>query len=391
MTNNRFKILIAPNSFKECADSVEISEFIKTAMFKLIPAQIRNNFEFALHPISDGGDGFLQVCQRTFGVEFLHFEISCPFGNDKFFCPVGYYQPTKTLYIESSEVLGLKNIPLEFRKPMSLSSKGMGELLLQIYDSLDSGILEVEKVIIGIGGTGTNDLGLGMMEVFGLELYDEFDNKLEVLPKNFSKVKKIVVPEFESPFKIELICDVENPLVGKDGASKIFALQKGATTEEVEELDKGFVKILTELEIDKKTIKELHGSGGGLAAAFKIFFDADERFASQFILHDLGIHNNQSNYNLVITGEGKLDSQTIMNKGAMIVVDEFAQKNIPVYFICGLTEGDLPKINNLKVLELAEYFNSQEESIKKIEQGIELACKRIVKDIIQGFTVKNSN
>jgi glycerate kinase len=230
-----------------------------------------------------------------------------------------------------------------------------------------------------------------MMEVFGLELYDEFDNKLEVLPKNFSKVKKIVVPEFESPFKIELICDVENPLVGKDGASKIFALQKGATTEEVEELDKGFVKILTELEIDKKTIKELHGSGGGLAAAFKIFFDADERFASQFILHDLGIHNNQSNYNLVITGEGKLDSQTIMNKGAMIVVDEFAQKNIPVYFICGLTEGDLPKINNLKVLELAEYFNSQEESIKKIEQGIELACKRIVKDIIQGFTVKNSN
>jgi hypothetical protein len=79
-----------------------------------------------------------------------------------------------------------------------------------------------------------------------------------------------------------------------------------------------------------------------------------------------------------------------MNKGAMIVVDEFAQKNIPVYFICGLTEGDLPKIDNMKVLELSEYFNTPEESIKKIEQGIELACKRIVKDIIQLFAKNNS-
>lgn len=390
MNDNQFKVLIAPNSFKECADSVEIAEFIKAAMFKLLPVQIRSQIDFALHPISDGGDGFLQVCQRAFGIEFLHFEISFPFSDEKFFCPVGYYQESKTLYVESAEVLGLKNIPLEFRKPMSLSSKGMGELLLQIYDSIDSGILEVDKVIIGIGGTGTNDLGLGMMEEFGLELYDQYDNKLEVLPKNFSLVEKIIVPEFQSPFQIELICDVENPLIGEDGASKVFTLQKGASAREAEEMDKGFLKILTELEIDKKTIKELHGAGGGLAAAFKIFFNAEEKFASRFIQEDLGIHSKDSNYKLVITGEGKLDSQTLMNKGAMIVVDEFALKNIPVFFICGLTDGDLPKIDNMKVLELSEYFNTPEESIKKIEHGIELACKRIVKEIIQLFAKNNS-
>jgi len=391
MDKKLFKILIAPNSFKECADSVEISEFIKASLFRLIPAQIKSKIDFQLHPISDGGDGFLEVCQRAFGVEYLHFEISYPYNNEKFFCPVGYYQESKTLFVESAEVLGLKIVPKEFRLPMSLSSKGMGDLLLQILDSVESGVLDVTKVIIGIGGTATNDLGLGMMEVFGLELYDKHDQRLDVVPKNFSRVEKIVVPELELPFAIEMICDVENPLLGVKGASKVFAKQKGATDEEIIELDNGFKNILAELEIDKPTIAGLHGSGGGLSAAFKLFFNAEEKFAGEFISKDLGIHDGAAKYNLIITGEGKLDSQTLMNKGAMIVVDEFAKKNVPVYFICGLTDGDLPKVENLKVLELSEYFDSLEESIQKIEKGIELACKKIVKDIIQHFAYKSSN
>lgn len=388
--HKQFKVLIAPNSFKECADSVEITEFIKASLFRLLPAEIKSEIDFWLKPISDGGDGFLEVCQRNFGVEFLHFEISNPFNGDKFFCPVGYFQESKTLYIESAEVLGLKIIPEEFRKPMTLSSRGMGDLLLQILDSVNDGIMDVEKVIIGIGGTGTNDLGMGMMEVFGLELFDAKDNKLEVLPKNFSFVEKIIVPEVSLPFKIELIVDVENPLLGIDGASLLFAEQKGATDEEAMEMEKGFTHILNQLEVDDAAQADLYGAGGGIAAAMKLFFNAEEKFADKFIKEDLKVHVEVSDVDLVITGEGKLDSQTFLNKGAFIVVNEFAQKKIPIIFLCGSSDGNLPEIENLKVIEISEYFDSIEESIQKIDQGIEIACRKISKEIIQLFAKKNS-
>lgn len=389
-TPKKFKVLIAPNSFKECADSVEITEFIKGSLFRLLPEEIKSNIDFYLKPISDGGDGFLQVCQRNFGIEFLHFEISNPFNGDKFFCPVGYFQETKTLYVESAEVLGMKIIPEEFRKPMTLSSRGMGDLLLQIFDSVNTGIMEVEKIVIGIGGTGINDLGMGMMEVFGLEFYDAKDNILDVLPKNFSLVHKIVVPEVPLPFKIEIIIDVENQLLGIDGASLLFAEQKGATDEEAVEMEKGFIHLLDELEIEEETQTKLSGAGGGMAAAMKIFFNAEEKFADQFIREDLKVHSNNTDVDLVITGEGKLDSQTFLNKGAFIVVNEFAQKNIPITILCGSSEGDLPKIENLKVIEISEYFDSIEESIQKIDQGIEIACRKISKNIIQLFAKKNT-
>lgn len=389
-TPKQFKVLIAPNSFKECADSVEITEFIKASLFRLLPDEIKTNIDFCLKPVSDGGDGFLQVCQRNFGIEFLHFEIRNPFNDDKFFCPVGYFQETKILYIESAEVLGLKIIPEEFRKPMTLSSKGMGDLLLQIYDSVNDGIMEVEKIIVGIGGTGTNDLGMGMMEVFGLEFYDANDNILDVLPKNFSLVKNIVAPEVDLPFKIEVVIDVENQLLGIDGASLLFAEQKGATDDEAVLMEKGFAHILDELEIDEETQNKLSGAGGGIAAAMKIFFNAEAKYADQFIREDLKIHTENSEIDFVITGEGKIDSQTFLNKGAFIVVNEFAQKNVPIVILCGSSEGNLPEIENLKVIEISEYFDSIEESIQKIDQGIEIACRKISKDIIQLFAKKNS-
>ncbi|MFA7229023.1 MAG: glycerate kinase [Melioribacteraceae bacterium] len=390
-TPKKFKILIAPNSFKECADSVEITELIKGSLFRLLPDEIKSNIEFSLKPISDGGDGFLQVCQRNFGVEFLHFEISTPFNDDKFFCPVGYIQESKTLFIESAEVLGLKVIPEEFRKPVFLSSKGLGDLLLQIFDSVNAGIMEVEKVVIGIGGTGTNDLGMGMMEVFGLEMYDAKDNRLEVLPRNFTQVSKIIVPEVPLPFKIEVIIDVENPLLGIDGASLLFSEQKGASDDEAIGMEKGFSHLLDELEIDEDAQNKMNGAGGGIAAALKLFFNADEKFADQFIKEDLKVHSDELNVDLVITGEGKLDQQTILNKGAFIVVNEFAEKKVPITILCGSSEGDLPGIDNLKVIEISEYFDSIEESIQKIDQGIEIACRKISKDIIQLFAKKNSN
>lgn len=386
--NNKINVLIAPNSFKECADSVELVTMFRTALENYIPHELKSQINFLYKPVSDGGDGFLEVCKYYFGLEIFHFEISYPFGDEKFFCPVGYSEDKKILFIESAEVLGLKKIPSDFRNPLELSSRGMGELLLQIMDSIDNGLLNIERVVIGIGGTGTNDLGFGMMEIFGLEIYDEHDNKLEALPKNFERVKKIVVPEVKLPFDLEVILDVENPLLGKHGASRAFAQQKGAKKEDIIHLEKGFENVLKELELESEFINKLSGAGGGLAAAFKIFFDSNEKYASEFIKKDLGINSINYNYNLVVTGEGKFDFQSSMNKAAMIILNEFSDKNIPIYLVCGEAEGELPDNENIHLIELAEYFESTEESIKNIVKGINEAARQISKFLEKMLSVK---
>lgn len=392
MEKKKFNILIAPNSFKECADSVEISEYLKTSLFRLLPGEIRDQINFDLKPISDGGDGFLQVCHRIFGLEFLHFDVSYPHSDEKFFCPVAYSESTKTLYVESADILGIKMIPSEFRNPLELSSKGLGELLIHIVESIETEILAVDKLVIGIGGTGTNDLGLGMLQTIGWKFLDENDEEVNPIPANFLKIKSFEGEKIETPFKIELIVDVDNPLIGEQGASKVFSLQKGASPDEAEEMDQAFQEVLSVLGVSEKKMDLLNGAGGGLTAAFELFFDVNIKYASEFIVDELKIHDTTNNdYDFVITGEGTFDSMSLLNKGAMLVVNEFAEKNIPIYLVCGQTDGDLPPIEDFHVIEVSEYFNSAEESIEKIDKGIEQACKRIAKEIIKLFSSKNSN
>ena len=387
---NHIKVLVAPNSFKECADSVEISTLMKASFNKYIPDSLKPLIQFIYQPIADGGDGFLEVCKNALGLETLHFEVSHSYDEEKFFIPAGYNVERKALYIESADILGLKTIPLENRKPMYLSSRGIGDLLMQILDGNKTGFMQVDKLVIGIGGTGTNDLGMGMMEVFGLEFFDKDDKQLEVLPVNFNLVEKIAVPEGELSFEIEMVYDVENPLLGLKGASRVFGKQKGATEDEVEILDKGFSNLLKQMEVDGKIVDELSGAGGGLAAALKLFFNAKEKPATKFITEELGIDNDNLKCNVAITGEGKYDFQSYLNKGAMIIASHFIEKEIPVVFICGISEGDLPENDYLHVIEISEYFDSIEESIKNIDKGIDIACKKISKSLIEMITKKET-
>jgi len=386
MNNITFNCLVAPNSFKECVEAVDIAKFIKLTLRNYLPSEIREQINFDLIPISDGGDGFLQVCKNNFDLEILEYEISYPYNEETFFCPVGYSFENKTIYIESAEILGMKLIPKEHRDPMNLSSKGLGDLLIQIVDSIENDNLQVDKIIIGIGGTGINDLGLGMLKTIGWKFFDENKNEIVPIPANFMKIKGFEGEKIETPFKVELVVDVDNPLIGDQGASKVFSLQKGATLKEAEEMDKGFQEVLSVLGIPEKKIDLLNGSGGGLTAAFELFFDVNIKLGNEFILDDLKLKDTQNKiYNLVITGEGKQDYKSYMNKGAMLVVNAFKEKDIPIYFICGQSEDDLPEVPNLHVLDLSEYFNSEEESILNIDKGIELVTKKIAKEIINQF------
>ena len=252
----------------------------------------------------------------------------------------------------------------------------MGELLIKIVHDEKLKKLNLQKVIIGIGGTGTIDLALGALAQLGLKLIDSSGSYLNVIPKNFIKAQYIEGPNFSLPFEIELISDVENPLLGGYGAAKIYGPQKGATKKDIEELEKGFSNILNIYGISYKNRQKLNGAGGGLSAGLQIFLNAKQYSAEWFIENILQIKSENFNPDLIITGEGKYDIQTSYGKGAGIIIKKFPN-TVPVFFICGLLEKKIVIPENVSVIALSSYFDTVEESIKNYKTGINLACKKI--------------
>ncbi|MFO7444837.1 MAG: glycerate kinase [Ignavibacteriaceae bacterium] len=364
------RILIVPNSFKECANSVDTALLIKENFTD-------SRFKIILKPVSDGGDGFLEVCRENYDLEIRPCEISSPYSNDKIICKIGADKTGKTVYVESAKVLGLNLIPPGKRKPMELNSKGLGEVFNFVQQKYPS----AEKVIIGIGGTGTNDLGLGAAGVFGLRLLDADGNNLEIIPRNYIKAHQLVWKNPILPFKFEIIVDVDNSLLGETGAAKTFAKQKGASDDDIEVMEKGFANILNLLKGNDllSSSKKLNGAGGGLAAGLQVFFNAEIKYANNFILADLNVKDISPEDLIVITGEGKFDSQSLMNKAPGIIIENFKDSQAQVFVICGIAEENIEnKISgNVKVIEMKKYFSSAEESIKNFTSGLQKACSEI--------------
>jgi len=368
-------ILISPDSFKECISSVKLSSLIAEEFDDL------QGVNSILKPISDGGDGFLEVCRIHFGGEILNYKISTPYDNSELVCPVLYNNDSKTIYIESADVLGLKIVPAEFRKPLKLSSKGLGELLLKIENDIAARKIAVKRIIIGIGGTATIDMGIGACSALGLKLYDEDNKEILPLPENFNKVKFIEWKERNFPFQIELILDVDKPLLGKTGATNVFGHQKGASESDIETLENGFNNIVNLLRNNKITdsANKLYGAGGGIPSLLSSLLNATNRSAKNFILNDLGISKLKGKVDFVITGEGAFDNQSLMGKGAGIILEEFENECDKVFLLCGIIRSELKKKlpGNIFPIEISTFFANKDESILNIESGIRLACIKI--------------
>jgi len=363
-------VLIAINSFKECADAVQVSNLFNKYLDKSL-------FRVVQKPISDGGDGFLEVCRFHFGLEILDYSISSPYDETYFDCKVGLDRKSKTLFIESAEVLGLKKIPKEKRHPLQLSSKGLGDLLQLIINDIKNSKFEVEKVIIGIGGTGTMDLGLGLCSRFGLKMFDSYGSEMEIIPENFPKVSKIEFNKKEIPFNLEVIIDVLNPVLGKDGGI-IFGKQKGATSGELKVIELGWDKVIKSLYKNKilDASKELLGAGGGLAVGLYVLNNLLKKQASEFISNDLKIINKDLKVDMVITGEGSFDEQSLMGKGAGSIIALFEKENIPVVLCCGKINREISDQLSMNVFPI-ELQIFVDDPINSFEKAIRIACNEI--------------
>jgi len=372
------KILLAPNSFKECADSVKVVDLLAKYLSKC-------NVDLLKYPISDGGDGFLNSLIFNFDLKELTYSISTPYDDSKFNCPVLYDELNKKIFVESAKVLGLQIIPEEKRHPLYLSSKGLGELLKQINGSINTGKLDVNNLIIGIGGTGINDLGIGICKVFGLKLTDKYGKNLDILPVNYSKVENIIWSKPKLNFKIECIVDVFNPLLGEKGATKLFAKQKGVTEEEVELLEAGFTNICNVLNNNKlyDLMNSNYGAGGGLAAGLSIFFNAKIKSAFDLLINNKKLIKKMEQADIIVTGEGKFDKTSLIGKGASAVLNLTKKMNKKIILCCGQVEENIEKelSENIQVIKMNKYSDSSNYRLN-FEKEVENASNKIIQALI---------
>ena len=373
------RILISPDSFKECADAVTIAEIIEKNLENL------KDVETIVKPISDGGDGFLKVCQFYFGGKIRYYIISKPYDETVLDCPVLYCEEREEVYIESAEVLGLKKVPTAYRNPLKLSSKGLGEILIKLEDDVRQKNIQVKKVLIGIGGTSTIDMGMGMMSILGLSVYDSSGVKLDMLPQNFQQVDKFRFEPMTFSFEVIPVLDVVNPLFGSDNGIRTYGRQKNASEQDILYLEKSFnhlVSLFINSDLGISSTK-LSGAGGGIPAALQLFYNSSLLFSEEFIFVNLGFskYHNKEPIDYLITGEGAYDHLSAFGKGAGLLISRFHNDVKAIFLVCGkVTENPqafLP--DDVVPFSILEYYKNEKESIINYIHGIEKACQRIIK------------
>jgi len=369
------KVLIAPNSYKECADSVEISDLIN----KTLSANTSN--QTIVRPLSDGGDGFLSVIKNILNVDEIEISIKDNHNHLKS-NKILVDKKTETAYLESASVIGLKLIEEKRRNPLILNSELIGKIINQFSVEVNQPRLKIKNLVIGIGGTATIDFGIGACSQLGLSLFDNDGNKVAPVPQNFIKVSSIKIIKPDLPFVLKCIVDVDTELIAEQGAIEIYGKQKGASEKDLKIIKSGIKNIINLISADKKfnVQQKLNGAGGGLAAGLNIFFNAEIIRAADFIKDDILKDINLDEIDAVITGEGSFDFQSFEGKGAGIILKIFANKNIPIFLINGSTNLPphikLPK--NVIVINLTDLFETKEESITNFRAGIAKATQIVI-------------
>lgn len=328
------KIVIAPDSFKESMTAKEACLAIEKG-FK----SVLKNVEVIKVPMADGGEGTMNALIESSNGIVYETLVTGPLGNE-IVSEFGILGDGKTAIIEMAKASGLELVPRKQRNPMITTSFGTGEL---IKAALDKG---VSTVIIGIGGSATNDGGSGMVQALGGKLLDENRKEISFGGGELEKIRKIDLSNLDkriSTTNFIVACDVKNPLTGDEGAANIFGRQKGATEEMIVLLDKNlkyFARIIKEeLGVD---IERIEGSGaaGGLGGGLMAFLSAKLKRGIDIIIKYSKLEEKIKNADLIITGEGSIDGQTMFGKAPYGVAQVAKKYGIPIIALVGSINDD---------------------------------------------------
>jgi len=323
-------ILVAPQEFKGSISALAAAEAAKTGILRVFPQA-----KVVLCPVADGGDGTLETLVEVSGGEVRTCSVQNPIG-ETIEAEWGAMGDGVTAVIEMARTSGLALLSLEERDPLNASTYGLGQA---ISEALDEGF---RKFIVGIGGSATNDAGAGMAQALGANLMDGRGNAINFGGAALSNLQTVDISNMDSRIKDSkflVACDVSNPLTGTEGASAIYGPQKGATPEMVRSLDDALSNFATVVKKDlKKDISEISGAGaaGGLGAGMMAFMGAELKAGVDIVLDTVNLRDKLSSVDLVITGEGGMDFQTIYNKAPIGVARIASEHNIPTIAIAGL-------------------------------------------------------
>lgn len=328
------KIVIAPDSYKESLTAIQIAKIIQSGFTEVFP-----DADYQLIPVADGGEGTVRsIIDATKG-RYLTKKVTGPLRN-QVEAIYGITGDGRCAIIEMAEASGLALVKKDERNPYITTSFGTGELIL---DALDQG---VSKIILGIGGSATNDGGVGMIQALGGRFLDEEGRELPFGGKALKHLVTIDLSNLDPRIEncdFEVACDVDNPLTGERGASMIFGSQKGATPEMVKVLDYALYHYATLLEetlgVDVNSIKGA-GAAGGMGAACVAFLKGHLRPGIDIVIEAVNLEASVQEADLVITGEGKIDLQTCFGKTPVGVAKIAKKYQKPVIAIAGsLGEG----------------------------------------------------
>jgi glycerate kinase len=360
------KILIATDKFKDSLTAKEVCEGLQNGILRTFPSA-----KIEILPLADGGEGTLETLKSVWGGTFLTKKVHDPLFR-KIQANYLWLEPKKTAIIEMARASGIELLKHNERNCLITSTYGTGEL---IKNALEKG---AKEIILTVGGSATNDAGIGMASALGYEFLDKNDKIIEPIGKNLKEIFKIntqnIHPDL-SKTKFTVATDVSNPFHGINGAAYTFSPQKGADAQGVKDLDLGLQNISELIKKDFKTdLQKVTGSGagGGIGGGAFSFLKAEIKSAAQWILEINQIKNKLKNVDLLITGEGKIDNQTWQGKliSQLVLQAEIAQK--PVILVCGTLQDIESIVAQKGILYTTSILTEPMNLEKALENAMEL-------------------
>lgn len=325
------KIVIASDSFKGSMSSLDVATAASAGVIEVYP-----DSEIVSVNVADGGEGTVEAIVDALGGEIVKVQVSDPLGRK---IETSYGIAGETAILEMAAASGLPLLTAEERNPWATSTLGTGEMIM---DAIARGC---RKFLVGIGGSATNDAGVGMLQAMGFRFYDANGELITQgcggMLGSIARIDDSLVSVAVKESQFTVACDVDTPFCGPEGAAPVFAPQKGADAEMVKRLDEGmasFAKVITEkYAIDIVPVAGA-GAAGGMGGAFRAFLGATLKKGIDMVLDAIDFDTTIQGANLVITGEGKVDFQTAKGKTAAGVLNRAKQQHIPVVAIGGCVE-----------------------------------------------------
>ncbi|WP_069998656.1 glycerate kinase [Cellulosilyticum sp. I15G10I2] len=380
------QIIVAPDSFKGSMSAIEAANSIEKGIKKVF-----KDAAIVKIPIADGGEGTVDAIIMGSNGTYKEINVTGPLGEK---LPAKYgILPDGSAVIEMAAASGITLVPREKLNPMETTTYGTGEL---VKAALDAG---ARKIVMGIGGSATNDGGMGLAQALGVVFKDQAGNVLGLGAKYLKSIHTIDASALDKRLQeVEFIvaCDVTNTLCGDQGASAVFGPQKGATPEMVQELDtalKHYAGVIKEQL--KKDILEVPGTGaaGGLGVPLLVFCKATLKSGIKTVLEAVNIDEYLKDTNLIITGEGKIDGQSVYGKVPVGVAEAAKPYNIPVIAIVGSIGVDASKVYDYgiaSIMSIMDHPMSLDQAIQSGKELLEDSAERMMLMLKAGMSITNT-